>query len=67
MTSNRTARLLWGTTLALSVFGLAACERGGEGPSSGGFENPEVVTPAEVPPSAGATDTTAAAPPDAGP
>jgi len=35
--------------LALASLALAACERGGEAPPSGGFENEQVVTPAEVP------------------
>lgn len=40
-------------TLALALLPLAACERGGEAPPSGGFENDRVVTPAEVPDAAG--------------
>ncbi|MDT0633251.1 hypothetical protein [Rubrivirga litoralis] len=51
--------------------GIAGCEQAEEAPSPGGFSNPEVVTPAEVPPSAGEADTAAAplvlppaAPPD---
>lgn len=48
--------------LAVAALALAGCERAPEAPSSGGFENPEVVTPAEVPPSAAASDTTAAPP-----
>ena len=52
-------------SLLLAALALAACERGGEAPPSGGFENEQVVTPAEVPASAGeaAPDTAEAAPP----
>ena len=39
--------------LAAGVLALAGCERGGEAPPSGGFENEQVVTPAEVPADAG--------------
>ena len=39
--------------LALAVLALSACERGGEAPPPGGFENERVVTPAEVPADAG--------------
>ena len=49
--------------MLVAALALAACERGGEAPSSGGFENEQVVTPAEVPASAGeaAPDTSGAA------
>lgn len=39
--------------LAAGLVALGACERGGEAPPAGGFENDRVVTPAEVPADAG--------------
>lgn len=75
MKRARTGNVLRGFGLALLLSTVAGCERAGEAPPSGGFENERVTTPAEVPPSAGegrpagsrpAPDS-AAAPPDARP